>query len=70
MKAINIAVDISKLNKIEDYVRRINSNEELAACPAGKGEICVVAVGERGIAYAEALATEVFDSCIFVKRIK
>lgn len=70
MKAINIAVDISKLNKIEDYIREINSNEELAACPAGKGGICVAAVGECSIAYAEALAMNVFDNYIIVTKLK
>lgn len=70
MRAINIEVDISKLKEIESFIQTINSNDELAACRAGEGKICVAAIGDCGIAYAEALAVHAFDNYAIITKIK
>ena len=70
MKAINIQVNAAEKGKIEAFIKSININEEMAACPAGEAKICVAAIGECGIAYAKALAAQAFDNEVEVTVIK
>lgn len=70
MKAISIEVNAAEQEKIESFIKSINTNEEMAACSTGKTTICVAAVGEYGIAYAEAIAAKIFDNEINVTVIK
>ena len=70
MKAIIMKVDASEKNKIEAFITSINTYEEMAACYAGDAMVCVSAIGECGIAYAKAIATNAFDNEVKVIVIK
>lgn len=70
MKAINITVNEMDKGKMEAFIKDININEEMAACPAGETTICVAALGECGIAYAKAVAAKTFENEVKVTVIK
>lgn len=70
MKAINIQVNATEKGKIESFIKAININEEMAACPADEATVCVASIGECGIAYAKALAAKTFDNEVTVTVIK
>lgn len=70
MKAVNIKVNENERDKIDSFIKAINANEEMAACPAGEIVICVAATNECGIAYAKAVAVKTFDNEVAITVIK
>lgn len=70
MKAINIKVDVSDKGKITDFIKSINTSEEMAAYPINSTTVFVAAIGECGIAYAKAVAVKTFDNDVVVMTIK
>lgn len=70
MKAISIEVGISKINKIEAYIQKINTDDDLVACSVGMGVIYVSAVDECSIMRAYVVAKTMFGNRMLVIKIK